>query len=561
MADNIWVAKENQFCVRYTLEDLSGFFRSQLTISPGTKAYIWADGQPYGEVPAGVYTLESFTEKLAFWRSAKIVDAILVREESLRLKLSVADLPTTDQVFVRAEVLVTVELADLGMFIKNFLGSRHEITKDMLLHWILPIAQQAVREAVRKLTIAELASGDVRLMMQAALGECSRLTLARYGLRLNEVHAVGIYNEEYDAQMKKVGEACLMRVELDADNKLSEVRDAEAFAKIERLEREQELDILAKNVKLDREEADIELQLRQCDIRKMMREAVLSDRFDQVNNAEEFAKFMEEVDKQKLLREDETEALKQVYRDKGANREQLAHVLALNRQAELDTLQAEIEHAGKLQALKNEAELAQVAKSAENDQVLEALEASISAEYLRFEDDMQKLRSRIALDAEKSDAELADRRKRQAFERDVQADNLRTLAEMQEMKAKARREKMELAKELKQQELEHDLQRMEARRGMTPAELAATADPENAKYVAEMEAARYNAEHQQQRVEDMQKMTDKTLETIQGITGQAFGAVAGGNFAAGTPRVIVCAACRAENAQGTKFCSNCGKQL
>lgn len=551
MTNNIWVANENQFCVRYTLEDLSGFFSSQLTISPGTKAYIQADGQPYGEVPAGVYTLESFTEKLAFWRPTRQIDAILVREEDLRLKLSVADLPTADLVSVRAEVWVTVALADLGMFMKNFLGSRHEVTRDMLLHWILPIAEQALREAVRKLTIAELASGDVRLMIQAALAECSHLTLARYGLRLAEVHAVGIYNEEYDAQMRKIGEACLLRVELDAENRLSESRDKEAFAKIERLEREQELDILAKNVKLDREEADIELQLRQCDIRKMMREAVLSDRFDEVANAEEFAKFMEEIDKQKLLREDETEELKQVYRDNNADREKLAAVLALNRQAELDELAAEIEHAGRVQAIKHQAELAQVAKSAENDQALEELEMSLSAEMLRFEDSMQKLRSRIALDAERTDAELADRRKRQAFDREV-------LAEMQQQKAQARRDKMELVKEIKQQELDHDLLRMEARRGMTPAELAASVDPENAKYLAEMEAARYNAEHQQQRVEEMQRMTEKTLETIQGITGQAFGAVAG---QAGVPRVILCAACRAENPQGTKFCSNCGKQL
>ncbi len=603
MSNNIWVAGENQFCVRYMLDDLPGFFRSQLTISPGMKAFIWADGTTFGEVPAGTYTLETFTEKLAFWRAAKVVDAILVREEDLRLKLAINDLATADQVLVRAEVQVTVQMADLGMFMKNLLGTSREITKEMLLNWILPMAQQSLREAVRKLTIQELMSADVRLMIQAALAECSALTLSRYGLRLNEVHTVSIYNEAYDAQLKKVGQSCLLRVQLDAEKKLGEVRDQEAFAKIERLEREQELDVLAKNVQLDREEAEVELQLRQCDVRKMMREAVLSDRFDKVNNEEEFAKFMEEIDKQKLLRDDETDELKQIYREKGADREKLALTLALTRKGELDRLETEILHAQKIQALKHEAELTKVTQNAENLQARENLEASIAAENLRFEDNLQKLQSQHKLNAEAAKflnaaqmtqllheqdaarvkaeadyetavAEVKIRQIKYEFQKTVQADNLRALGEMQDLKAKSRREKMELAKEMKQQELDHRLAEMQARRGMTAAELAAGADPENAKYLAEMEAARNNAgfqqqlqELQQQRVEDAQKLLDKTLETIQGITGQAFGAVAGYGATAGqalppgAPRVMVCAACRAENPRGTKFCSNCGKEL
>lgn len=612
MSNNTWTASDDQFSIRLTLSDISGFFAKQLMITPGTKAFIMSDGVTLGEVPPGTYTLQSFTERLKIWRSPKMVDVILTPEQDLRLSISPDALQTADHILVRVELRVTLQLDDLGMFVKNLLGQRSEFTAEQLRHWIAPIINQTLREAVRKLKIAELSSPDVRLILQTALRECSEITLARYGLKLNEVHSVTVYNEQYDANCQKIGEACLADHRLGAEKALEEARQREAFEKIERLEREQELDILRENVKLDRSEAEVDLELRRCDTRKQMREAVLSDRFDEVKNAEEFSKFMEEIDKAKLLREDEAEELRNMVAQKGADREKIAGLLALNRKAELDRLEAEIAHGRKVQALESEIELAKIADNAENQKVQTALAASIETEKVRFEDNLQKLQNQHKLNAEaakflnesqmaqllheqdaakiRNDTEyeqaVAQARiedvKRESRRKD-QDDALRTQGAMQDLAAKARRDKAELVKEMRQQEHEHEIQKTEARRGMSAAELAAVTDAENARAIAEIEKSKYNAEMQAEyqkqlaelqakRVEDAQASLDKTLEQMKGITGQAFAAVgqfgAGGAYQgvpgtvpAGAARVVVCGGCRAENSLVSKFCSKCGKEL
>ena len=73
--NNRWSVSEDDFAVRVMIPDVKGFFKgltslgsSQLIIEPGTRALVVEDGVLVGEVPPGSYTLESFDERLQFWR-------------------------------------------------------------------------------------------------------------------------------------------------------------------------------------------------------------------------------------------------------------------------------------------------------------------------------------------------------------------------------------------------------------------------------------------------------------------------------------------------------------
>ena len=68
-----WTVSKSDFAVKVMIPDLDGFFgripkSRTLVIEPGTRALVIDDGLLIGEIVAGSYTLETFLERLQFWR-------------------------------------------------------------------------------------------------------------------------------------------------------------------------------------------------------------------------------------------------------------------------------------------------------------------------------------------------------------------------------------------------------------------------------------------------------------------------------------------------------------
>lgn len=109
LKDNRWAVGANDFAARVIIPDLKGFFaklpiigsapkQRSLVIEPGTRALVIDDGMLIGEVGPGDYTLETFLERLEFWRN-KQATIFLTRAEDVPVEMDVLDAPLIPALF------------------------------------------------------------------------------------------------------------------------------------------------------------------------------------------------------------------------------------------------------------------------------------------------------------------------------------------------------------------------------------------------------------------------------------------------------------------------------
>ncbi|MCL2625101.1 MAG: hypothetical protein FWD31_15675 [Planctomycetaceae bacterium] len=589
MSDNIWSANVEDFAVRMTLGDLTGFFSKQLVVAAGTRALIVDDGTWLGVVPPGTYNLQSFTDKLKFWRSAKQVDVVLTRDDDVRLDFRVEQVSTAEELLVAVRVQLILKIEDLALFAKNLLGNRTRMTLKHVAEWLQPIIAQALRESVRGLSIAALTSPDVRPILAAAIQDATRTSMLRYGIACIDIHAAEIVNEQYDEQRQKTGEIFLLDMSTERRKKLDEVLDKETLRKIEQREREIELGVLLKHVEIDGKEADVALTLRLNEVRKNRRDAELADQFDEKRSREESEAFDLEIKKDILRREEE-----------------------------LDEISAIIAQAQKIRTLEREIEFAKLTKTEDNRKWEELLNREIKESNSRFQQRMTKLKqdqefnrntaeylndtelrqllhrqktARLELEMEEDSAarqvrvqrvkdEYADEQERRkyAFEKEKTTDRMQILKQMEEMNREREEFEAKLLMDAAAQASAHRITELNTMASMSVEALIATANTANAEILGRVQISKNEAkvtdrerELQDQRVKDAQSANATTLDAIQKITGQAFGAIGqfgGGNAAPGlgavspgTAGVIVCPGCRTDNNSVNKFCAKCGKEL
>ena len=405
--ENRWTAPTDQFAVRIQVNDAPGFFSKRLIIEPGCRALVIEDDAFIGEVTAGSYTLESFAQRLRFW-TKKQCTVILTRAEDMPLECHCDGLPTRENLLVEASVRLTVQMSDVALFLQNLLGARAAFSTADLRNSILSVIRQAMWESVGRMSITELTGAQVRRDLDAAVEQALGVSLKRYGIGFGQVQTVSIKHEKYDEQRRKLGEAWLLREGIDQQRALDELYSADELRQIQRRERVNELELLAENVALDRQEGDLAAMLRRVGIRSQVRDAVLSDKFDKIETADELARMLQEVDRNRLLRQDEQDELKAVYQAKKADREaarsQLVRKLEIEQAFELSSLRAELDHQAALRAREHEFELAGRVENEDNRrwQALLARQRS-EAEHRRQEELKQREHQRQIAQQETGD--------------------------------------------------------------------------------------------------------------------------------------------------------------
>lgn len=363
--ENRWSAPEDQFAVQIQIPDLVGVLSKKLLIEPGTRALFIEEGQYLGEIPPGTYTLESFTERLRFWRR-KQATVILARQEDIQLGLRCSSIPTAENLLVDVETRFTVQLEEIALFLRNLLGARPQFSVQQLCDALSPLVRQSLWESVGKLSITELTGPAARRDIDAAVEQALELSMRRYGLHFGQVQMVSVRHEKFDEQQRKVGEAWLLKGDIEQAKALDQLYSDEELRKIKRQERTNELQTLAQHVDADRQEGELATKIRRVGIRNQWRATILSERFDVIKNEDELARALQEQDKGRLIRDREREELVSLFRDQKADRESarqhLVRKIDLEREVELAQLRADLNHAEKLKTLAHEMELARIAE-------------------------------------------------------------------------------------------------------------------------------------------------------------------------------------------------------
>ncbi|MEO2035955.1 MAG: GYF domain-containing protein, partial [Planctomycetaceae bacterium] len=357
MAVNIqhdrWSVSAADFAVRVIVPDLKGFFDNlplikggpkarSLVIEPGTRALVIDEGMLVGEVPAGSYTLESFVQRLQFWRN-KQTTVFLVRAEDVPLSSTFKNVPCLESVCFDLSCQWTVQINNILEFMDNLMGARESLSIAELLSLLTPMVQQAVYATVGRHSFDDVHSPTLVGFLNDGLRAEIDVKFQRYGLDFVDLQTVQATCDDGGLQERK-GDMWLASRETQLQRAASEVENDQLSAQLH--------DIRGK-----------------VPLRKQLRDAVSSDKLNNLQSSEDFADALLEIDKGKLLRKEERDSLIAAFEARKDDRENLReHLLAtidLQREQELDELRVELDHAVRHKSLEKEIELARLSQTKE----------------------------------------------------------------------------------------------------------------------------------------------------------------------------------------------------
>lgn len=427
-----WKVSDTVFATRIMVTDVEGFFKQSLVIEPGTVAYVVDEGIEVGVVPAGEYTLRTFLDRLQFWKR-KQATVILTRSEFLPIEFACQGIPTSEMLAANISVRVAIQIADIGNFLNNLLGPRDEFTVAELRNRLLPLVQQAAWQAIGSRSMVDLRGPQIASELSKQIQAAINLSFQRYGVRFVDVETVLVSQE--------------------------------GFEKYQQQKSEDWLELLGEQAKNERMEGDLSVMTRRIQVRDQLRDAVRSDKMSSVRNREELAKFLLDVDKEGLLRQEEIDKLVEEFdsrkQDRESAREHLDALLGMNREQEVDELRDRMAHAVRVRALQSEIELSQTAGQLANTQWRQELELERAKAEQRRQSRKEELAAKWERIREHSRQQRDESWERLAHERRM--NELRVEVEVGEAERKSRVALIEqdAAARLDQQKIEMERRRKE----------------------------------------------------------------------------------------------------
>ena len=167
------------------------------------------------------------------------------------------------------------------------------------------------------MSITELTGPEVRSTVDAAIQQSLGIAMLRYGLRFVAVQTVSISHQRYNENRRTAETAWLLKDGLQQQKALDEYYGEDKFREIKSEERINELEILHKQVTNDRDEGKVAALVRRVGIRKRRLEAVQSDEFNEIKDADEFLRMLQEFNKGDLIRKEEFKDLETAYKEEG----------------------------------------------------------------------------------------------------------------------------------------------------------------------------------------------------------------------------------------------------
>jgi len=355
LQDDRWSVSHGDFAVRVMVPDLKGFFGNlpiiggapkgrSLVIEPGTRALVIDEGVLVGEVPAGSYTMESFVERLQFWRN-KQTTIFLTRCEEVPLESYLNGVPCLDSVCFDVSYRWTIQVNDIVSFMHNLMGARNVLTLQELEQLLTPMMSQALYGAIGRTSFDEVQKPDFVGKLAEQLRDTAGLKIQRYGLMFIDLQSAEFGSDDAGLTERK-GELWLQARETQLQRAATQVESDELAAKLE--------DIRSK-----------------VPVRKALRDAVASDQLNKIQSVEDLAKSLAEIDKSKLLRNEESEALLTAYTERQDDRQHLReHLLAtldIQREQELSELRVDLDYAVQMRSLQKEQDLSRLSRTQDSE--------------------------------------------------------------------------------------------------------------------------------------------------------------------------------------------------
>jgi len=354
-----WLRGETDFAVRIEADDLQHLLRRQLKIEPGTQALFVEGGAVQATIAPGSYTLDTLPQRVREWVSGKVkeqVTILLVDTVPTDLQFNLGGIFTNDPLRIGFTLRMQTEVEQTAKFLINLLRGRERYSIDDLRQYLYPEVVQIAEYWVRQHSAQELAENfPLRAQFEVALEEALKTTFAQTGLRFLQIRAMEFNLEHLDRINGTISKARLMDEELAADMLLAEAEHNTALETTEHAGKsELELDAIHKKYQIKTEEAElqfkrdfeklareqdlielaketreVEMEERRVALYARMRQAVMSDKIDEVESMAEFEAFLDDVDREKLLREKDKADMLRIWQEEAEDHQLArAHLLA-----------------------------------------------------------------------------------------------------------------------------------------------------------------------------------------------------------------------------------------
>lgn len=553
MTNDRWSVQDDDFAARIEIPDVKGFFLGipkgrSLAIEPGTRAILIDDGALMGEVPPGNYVMESFLERLQVGQ-AKQTTAILVRSEDVVYATRMANIVTHDNVCVDVLIRWSLQVSDVTAFFHNLMGAHQTLSKEELRRMIGPVVRQAVNETIGRMEASAVRTPELPSVLTEGISSRTEVKLRRYGLSFIDVSSAECTSEAIRSTQERSNENWLQTCESELLRAAGEIENEQLQIKL------------------------VDMQ-KKVAIRRELRDAVRSDQLAKTHSKEGFRKSIEEIDRQRVLRQDERERLiasiEEGKQDGQLKREHFLATLDIERQRELSELRIDMDFAQRSQSIQHEISLTELTQKKESLEWRQQLQKeaenlthghqlkleSIRSRWEQIRESNSQKRNELLqamlhqqkVDDLKSDIELARaerisriaimeselnvrlkseklevEKRRQEWELELRdrksASQLDRLAKVQQLNADYAERQQRLQSELENMKDDssaaRDLKRIEAMSGLGTEALIATTGVANAQALADLKKVEAGSAHSETLNEERLRMYEKMNQTEQ----------------------------------------------
>jgi ribosomal protein L40E len=512
----VWRRSAEDFAARVEVEDLNGLLKKGLQIDPGCNALLVHQGKAVATVAPGAYTLETIPQHVTNWLRSLVggvpqrLTALLVEVTPTELEFYLGGSYTKDDLPLGIKLRLQVEVGDPGRFLVNLLKAQQRYSKEQLRQYLYPEIVQILDRWLRTHTLEELTTDyALRQKIELDLEESLRQTFAQSGLKFLMARTVELNLEPYDHIRGVRGKYALQIAEFQADAQgkraLYEVESgAEIDLEQARLKASQRLLELKKQIdllELAEETRKVEQEEKKADLYARLMAAIQQNQMAEVRSQAEFEAFLDQIDRQKLLREKERAELLRTWQEDGEDHELARrHLLArleIERQSEL-----------KLAALKLERDLAEQKLDAEIELARKTAEFKWSMERRQVQEELENERARAEIELQRTRVQIEIEALQRQSEREDALLGIELLAKMKELqrldeeqKRRIEREdflarqratmeleiqRFELQERARQAEREHELARIRELSQVSVEHLIVLSPPEQAQVLAEL---------------------------------------------------------------------------
>jgi hypothetical protein len=342
-----WRARPGEIAARIESHNMPAQ-NKQLIVEENTLALLMENGLLVGERGPGLYKIQSFEEQ---WiRRRPEVAVILLDSGEVPVEFSLADLWTIDPLRLNATCRLVLRIVDAKRFIANVLKGRPLFSVTDLRQLLYPELYAAAQTYVGDHSMDQLEAERSQRREDFAVDVQERLRdfFSQTGLAFQRVQMFDLRHPRIDAMRAREEELFLGPADFDLEQRRSEQDYARKQVELQGLGRTHDLELNAQRQelthrqrlfdlmseeelhKIAQEEASAAQFEQRAQLWDRMRRAVQQDQLNEATTQEEWAKFVAELDKRKLLREDELENFRDSLRWGSEDRhKERAHSLAL----------------------------------------------------------------------------------------------------------------------------------------------------------------------------------------------------------------------------------------